>query len=151
MHARSRFFAFLTLIFPVPVLAQGGPLAFHGTPVAPLGGATLSLSAATGNLVVGNLGPGGVDGFELLTARAQGVKVKFPWLTDKPAGSEAAARILSDATLVEPSMTWTSHGPGGGVDIFVDFSSTGAGGHLIEIWNDETFVAHTTIPIGAGV
>ncbi|HXV14158.1 MAG TPA: FlgD immunoglobulin-like domain containing protein [Candidatus Krumholzibacteria bacterium] len=147
MSARSRLLALLVVVLPAVVSSQpGGPLAFHGTPVAPLGGATLVISPVTGRLVVGNIGPGGLDGVELNTGPAQGVKIELPSSPAAPTGAEKVARIQSDDPIITPSIQWV-HGPVG-VDIFVDFSSTGADGHIIEICNDGMPVAQTFIPMG---
>ncbi|MCI0452361.1 MAG: T9SS type A sorting domain-containing protein [Candidatus Latescibacteria bacterium] len=147
MYARSRILAILAVVLPAVAFSQpGGPVIFHGTEVAPLGLATLVVEPVSKKLFVGNLSFSGADGFELLTGRAQGVKVKFPWLP-APDGRELFFEVQTDLPGIDPCIRLVT-GPSSGVDIFVDFSSTGADGHLIEICNDGTPVAQTFVPLG---
>ena len=119
--------------------AQQGSVHFFGTEVTPLGAATVSV--AGGQLVVGNLGSSGSDGFHVNTGGGQGMYLAWP--QPLPVGSQMRFDIHTTSPILEPCIIIA---PGAAnTSLLPDFSSWGAASYRAEVWQGDQFIGAATI------
>jgi hypothetical protein len=146
MRARLSLLPALFFLHGIPVSASaqaGGSVAFVGTEVLPLGGATLSVGptlaggvtpSAINRLYVGNLSFSGSDGFSMQVGGGSGALIGFMDTAPTfPVGGEIEFRASNDVG-IQPCVRIAKSGASM-IMIDPDFTPLGATSYRVEVWS----------------